>query len=146
MSVKDAVVCFSTGAVSWVAYEAFDVVTNWLHWKNPEDRISSAFLSSANGIQETVFLVFLFCIIVPVSLEVFFRGFVFEVIKRRAGLLLSVVLCNLLYAIFYGGVNEFGHAFLSGCILTIYYIKSKSLCLTVAAHSIFGAFLLIEAI
>ncbi len=74
----------------------------------------------------------------PIIEEIFFRKWIFTNLKKYTGLVLSVIITSLGFAVLHGfySLSFFVVAFLSGVLLTILYHKTESLLPSFIAHSL----------
>ncbi|MCY4625542.1 MAG: type II CAAX endopeptidase family protein [Chloroflexi bacterium] len=79
---------------------------------------------------------FVIIVIGPVAEETFFRGFVFQGIRSRLGVIGAAVLSSALFALAHGDVGLLAPAFMSGLVLTWVFVKTRCLGPAILAHSL----------
>lgn len=93
-------------------------------------------LSQSISLSKTNLFLSLFStgLIVPIGEEVFFRGFVYNIFKKRVGILLAFILSSLLFALWHGMSNLIVLYFFYGIIYIFLYESNRSLVAPIIAH------------
>ena len=79
---------------------------------------------------------FVVIVVGPVAEETFFRGFVFQGLRGRLGIVGAAVLSSALFAVVHGDLGILAPAFMSGLILTWVFVKTRCLGPAILAHSL----------
>lgn len=79
---------------------------------------------------------FVVIVVGPVAEETFFRGFLFQGLRGRFGLLGAAVLSSAFFAAAHGDVGVLAPAFMSGLVLTWVFVRTRCLGPAILAHSL----------
>ena len=79
---------------------------------------------------------FVVIVVGPVAEETFFRGFVFQGLRQRFGLVGAAALSSAFFAAAHGDAGLLAPAFMSGLILTWVFVKTRCLGPAILAHSL----------
>jgi membrane protease YdiL (CAAX protease family) len=90
------------------------------------------------GAAETAVLVAGACVVAPVVEEIFFRGFIYPVLRDRWGMLAGVVASALAFAAVHPGLPNQAATFVLGAALAALYERSGTLVAPVVAHALFN--------
>ena len=111
-----------------VAVESFDIDA-----LKPPDLPAS--IRNAEGLSRLA-AAFVVIVVGPVAEETFFRGFVFQGLRRRLGLVGAAVLSAALFATAHGDIGLLAPAFMSGLVLTWVFVRTRCLGPAILAHSL----------
>ncbi|MEM9444465.1 MAG: type II CAAX endopeptidase family protein [Verrucomicrobiota bacterium] len=104
--------------------DAQDTVQHFLTLENTEDYLS--------------FVIYA-CAIAPVLEEIFFRGFLFPIMKKRAGSLFAYLVTAILFGAVHGHLPSFIPLSFLGLVLAWLYDASGRLWLSVLLHALFNS-------
>ena len=79
---------------------------------------------------------FVIIVIGPIAEETFFRGFVFQGLRGRLGLVGAAVLSAAFFSLAHGSVGLLVPVFLSGLVLTWVFVRTRCLGPAILAHSL----------
>lgn len=82
---------------------------------------------------------FVTVICAPIIEELYFRGLLLPTLTKRFGWIVGVVGSSAFFAILHGQTNVIIYTFLLGCILSVFYIRLKSIIPGIALHMINNA-------
>ncbi|OIO37674.1 MAG: hypothetical protein AUJ75_03770 [Candidatus Omnitrophica bacterium CG1_02_49_10] len=108
-------------------------VTKLLRYTPPKQPVFDLFLeekSAAMLIYSTILVAF----IGPVLEEVFFRGFFYNALKNRFGILCSALISASLFSVLHANIVAFFSIFLLGMLLAYLYEKTGSLVSSITVH------------
>ncbi|MEC9320744.1 MAG: CPBP family intramembrane glutamic endopeptidase [Chloroflexota bacterium] len=72
---------------------------------------------------------------VPVAEEIFFRGFLLKTMLERHTVYVAIPLSSLLFALLHGRLGLIVPVFLSSVVISILFIRTRSLLPPILAHS-----------
>ena len=109
--------------------------------------IDGIFVTSAEEYRRTIELMRQFpvvsfirvCLLAPVAEEVLIRGCILNSLQNKYGLILSLVISSLLFAILHFNFVQIISAVICGLILGLLYINTGSLLVCILAHSLYNA-------
>lgn len=78
------------------------------------------------------------CIISPIAEELLMRGFALELLKKRYGIWIALIVSTLLFALLHFNMVQTLSALIPGFILGLLYLKTKSLASTILAHGLYN--------
>ena len=78
------------------------------------------------------------CIITPIAEELLMRGFALELLKKRYGIGIALIVSTLLFALLHFNMVQTLSALITGFILGLLYLKTKSLASTILAHGLYN--------
>ncbi len=107
-----------------------------LGWGTPDPPFENTDLSSP---WVTVGLAFVVVLWGPLAEEIFFRGFIFQGLIGRLGVLGAAIAGSLLFAVFHLDVKVMVPIFVTGLLLTWLYHKTGSVWSSWAAHALQNA-------
>lgn len=88
---------------------------------------------------EKSLMVFMAVLVAPVTEECFFRGFVYNILKRWNGRGLATVVSAFLFASVHGSLMQMIPLTIFGIVQCFAYEKSRSLWLPIVIHTVFNA-------
>lgn len=75
------------------------------------------------------------CVSAPIFEEIFIRGILFEAMRKKGGIYISALLCNLVFVLLhFDSINTLFY-FMIGIILTYVYIKTDSIMYCMIMHA-----------
>ena len=88
---------------------------------------------------EKIFSLFFSSIIIaPIFEEIFFRGIIYAVLKKRIGVLFSIVFSSIFFSIVHSNIYSFGVLFIVGLICAIEFERTNKIINTIFIHSQFN--------
>lgn len=78
-------------------------------------------------------------IVAPIVEEVFFRGFIFNVLKRTSGLLAAACISGLFFAAVHLSLNQTAALTIFGVVQCFLYVRTKSIIYPILLHMVFNA-------
>lgn len=84
-------------------------------------------------------IIFGMIIVAPISEELIFRGFLYNVFKKYAGATSSMIFTALLFSSIHSNIGMFLHFFLIGVSFVWLYEKTKTLWSAIIAHMIYNS-------
>ena len=78
-------------------------------------------------------------IIAPILEEIFFRKFVYRIIKKKLGFLMGAMIASLMFSVIHYNLYSFGTLFLLGIICTIKYENTGRIIHPILIHSFFNS-------
>ncbi|OLC29753.1 MAG: hypothetical protein AUH31_06125 [Armatimonadetes bacterium 13_1_40CM_64_14] len=97
--------------------------------------ILASVLRTPRSLLEVVWLLVLLCVLVPIGEEVFFRGFIYNTL-RRWGWVWAVILSSVLFAAVHLQIVHFLPILLLGVVLAVLYQRTGSLVASMAVHGV----------
>lgn len=97
-------------------------------------------VSNISAGEENVFGVICVVVLIPIFEEIFFRGIIFNELRKNISLLFSIVLQALIFALAHGNVKQGVYAFVLGIIASAAYAWTKSIWSNIAIHITFNLF------
>lgn len=91
---------------------------------------------------EMVILFLLGVVIAPVAEEIYFRGFLFPMLKKRLGLTGGIVISGVFFGLLHFDILRFLPLALGGMALAWVYHKTDSLYAPITAHGVWNALML----
>lgn len=88
---------------------------------------------------EKSLMVFMAVLVAPVTEECFFRGFIYNILKRWNGRGLASVASALMFASVHGSLIQMVPLTIFGIVQCFAYEKSRSLWLPIVIHTVFNA-------
>lgn len=82
-----------------------------------------------------IYMIMLICIIGPVLEELFFRGYVFNILKKKYNIIIGAIASSLLYMFFHDLKINFMYLFIPGLIYVYVYDKTKNILSSITVHS-----------
>jgi membrane protease YdiL (CAAX protease family) len=76
--------------------------------------------------------------IAPVIEEIFFRKFVYRIIKKKFGLFVGAIIVSLMFSVIHYNLYSFGTLFLLSIICTIKYENTGRVIYPILIHSFFN--------
>lgn len=73
-------------------------------------------------------------IIVPIIEELYFRGIVLPAVTKRFGWIIGIAGSSMIFAILHGQYNVMIYTFILGCVLSVLYIRLKSIIPGIILH------------
>lgn len=89
--------------------------------------------------QNPILVILSTVILAPIAEELIFRGLMYDRMKRYLGIPASVILTSLAFGVYHGTVIQFIYASAIGVMFALYYEKSGSLIMPIAAHAVMNA-------
>ena len=88
---------------------------------------------------EKIFLLFFSSIIIaPIFEEIFFRGIIYVVLKKRIGVFFSIILSSIFFSFVHSNIYSFGVLFVVGLICAIEFERTNKIINTIFIHSQFN--------
>lgn len=97
-------------------------------------------VSNISAGEQSIFGVICVVVLIPIFEEIFFRGLIFNELRKNINLLLSIVIQALIFALAHGNVKQGVYAFLLGIITAAAYTWTKSIWSNIAIHITFNLF------
>lgn len=97
---------------------------------------------NADSVLDRVLLTLLASVIAPVTEELIFRGYLYQVAKRYIGFLGSMILISILFALIHVSLAAFVPLFLLAILLTLSYERTGSIMAPIVMHAIFNTFMI----
>ncbi len=135
---KTKIEYFLSGIFYWIISLFIIAIWGWLL-----ETLSLDFLLPPNTAKEVLNLAFenifitviLVSIIVPISEEVFFRGFLINGLEKKFNIKYSLVISSIIFSVFHINIGSLFPTFILGFFLGYIYIKSKSIYPSIFIHS-----------
>jgi len=86
------------------------------------------------------------CLVGPVAEELFFRGVVFSVLRRRTSRAVAMLVSGAAFALMHGNPVGFPSILLLGCLLAYLYERTGSLASSLSVHILHNTFLMSSAL
>jgi membrane protease YdiL (CAAX protease family) len=86
------------------------------------------------------------CLVGPVAEELFFRGVVFSVLRRRTSCAVAMLVSGAAFALMHGNPVGFPSILLLGCLLAYLYERTGSLASSLSVHILHNTFLMSSAL
>ena len=122
-------------AISILLTAAYVIAVESAGWTSLEPPELPAAVRDAEGLSRLA-AAFVVIVVGPVAEETFFRGFVFQGLRRRLGLVGAAVVSSAFFALAHGDVGLLAPAFMSGLVLTWVFVRTRCLGPAVLAHSL----------
>lgn len=88
-------------------------------------------------------VVFSSIVIAPILEEIYFRKFVYRIIKKKIGIFFGIILSSLMFGIIHYNLYSFGTLFLLSIVCTIKYESSGQISHSILMHSFFNSIMVI---
>lgn len=87
-------------------------------------------------------------VVVPIIEELYFRGIILPAVTKRFGWIMGIAGSSMIFALLHGQYNVMIYTFILGCILSVMYIRLKSIVPGIVLHILNNAvaFILIAGI
>lgn len=93
-----------------------------------------------SGTAHRVLLVAAAVIMAPIGEEIFFRGFLYNLMRRFCGVLPAALLGGLFFGVMHGSLAQMLPLTLFGIVQCVAYEKARSLWLPISVHAVFNSF------
>lgn len=90
--------------------------------------------------QNSIIVFFIVVVFAPIFEEIFFRGFIFNHLRKNYNIILSVILQALVFGIAHLNIVQGIYAFVLGIMLALVYMYSKSILGSILVHFICNIF------
>lgn len=90
----------------------------------------------------TVLVLFLTCVVAPVSEEFFFRGMLYSALRERLGFPLAALISGVLFGVVHAGPFNWPPLVLIGIMLAYIYERTRSLLAPMVAHAVHNSFVM----
>lgn len=100
------------------------------------DKVANSILSGTQSVIGIICMI----IIVPIFEEIFFRGIIFNELRKNFNLVLSIIIEALIFALMHGNVKQGIYAFVLGVITALVYIWTDSILSNIVLHMSFNLF------
>ncbi len=148
ITFKDFLKAVYTGILGYIAFIPIlifvfiivIVVSNILNYKPQPQPIFEMFFEEKRTNVLTC-LIILISIIGPIAEETFFRGFAYNALKRRLGVISSTVVTSAVFALLHANIVGFFPIMCLGFLLTYLYEKSGSLIPSITVHIVHNSIL-----
>lgn len=97
-------------------------------------------VSNISAGERNIFGVICVVVLIPIFEEIFFRGLIFNELRKNISLLFSIVIQALIFALAHGNVKQGAYAFVLGIITAVAYTWTKSIWSNIAIHITFNLF------
>ena len=94
-----------------------------------------SYLGQGSPVLEVISVV----IVTPIAEEIFFRGCAYRLMRRKCGILISVILSSLLFGAAHGNLISLVYATSLGVILALSFESTQSVFVPILIHSSFNA-------
>jgi membrane protease YdiL (CAAX protease family) len=94
-------------------------------------------------INASFFALFSSIIIAPIIEEIYFRKFVYRIIKKKTGVFFGVIISSLMFGIIHYNIYSFGTLFLLSIVCTIKYENTGQISHSILIHSFFNTIMII---
>lgn len=150
ITLKDFLKAVYTGILGYIAFipiliSVFIIVivaSNILNYKPQPQPIFEMFFEEKRTNVLTC-LIILISIIGPIAEETFFRGFAYNALKKRLGVISSAIVTSSVFALLHANIVGFFPIMCLGLLLTYLYEKSGSLIPSITVHIIHNSILTI---
>jgi len=122
--------CFAGVVLCLIVNYPYNIL-NHLHSK---PQIFQYFVSY--NILGKVYLVFLLSIVGPLLEEIYYRGYLYNIVKKRFGVLGGVILSAFLYMFMHNFSVDILYLFLPGVIYAVVYEKTKTIWASTIVHGL----------
>jgi uncharacterized protein len=109
------------------------IITEFLKIKIPTHPIVPMILKDTS-LANILLFVFIACIIGPITEEIFFRGLLYPVIKKRVGAVLAAVVSSALFACLHFNIPLVLSIFVLGLLFSYLYERTGSLVSSITVH------------
>jgi membrane protease YdiL (CAAX protease family) len=84
----------------------------------------------------SLLMIFSILLVMPISEEVFFRGYVYVCLRRRIGILSAFLVSTVIFVVLHQGITGWIGIglFIDGCLLCIAYEKTRTLAVPITSH------------
>ncbi len=97
------------------------------------------FVPAESGGETELTLLFMICVLLgPIVEEIMFRGILLKMFGSSVGVVFSVIITSILFAVSHGGMVQIAYTFVLGLVLGIVRYKSTSLWSAIAVHMSFN--------
>ena len=79
------------------------------------------------------------CLFAPIAEEILIRGFLFNGLQNRHGVIVALIVSTILFALLHFNFGQTLSAIISGAIIGFLYIKTNSLFCCILAHSLYNS-------
>lgn len=132
---KNIIIGIIGGIVLWIICSLVNEVVKIFAGSIPvHPYIQKLNISKSSSIKYII--LFSLVLLTPIAEEIFFRGFVFTVFKKRYGRFIGIIASSILFMIFHFQILWFAQILIVGICLAILFEYSCSLVSVVIAHSI----------
>ncbi|PJI09786.1 MULTISPECIES: CPBP family intramembrane glutamic endopeptidase [Clostridium] len=100
------------------------------------DKVANSILSGTQSVIGIICMI----IIAPIFEEIFFRGIIFNELRKNFNLVLSIIIEALIFALMHGNVKQGIYAFVLGVITALVYIWTDSILSNIVLHMSFNLF------
>lgn len=97
-------------------------------------------IMSNSGTAQRVLLVAAAVIMAPIGEEIFFRGFLYNLMRRFCGVWSAALLGGLFFGVMHGSLAQMLPLTLFGLVQCLAYEKARSLWLPISVHAVFNGF------
>ena len=127
----------SVGMVAKGVFAIANLLVVALTGQQPLTPATVLWLSPGTPVAARVAVIAELCILIPVAEELFFRGFVFGVLRTRYHLIVALLVTNIWFAAVH--LDSVVGAFLFGIVLSLVYECTRSLAAPVVGHATYNA-------
>jgi membrane protease YdiL (CAAX protease family) len=92
-----------------------------------------------DSVTDRILLTLLAAVIAPVTEELIFRGYLYQVAKRYMGFLASMILVSILFSLIHVSLAASVPLFLLAILLTLSYERTGSIMTPIIMHAIFNS-------
>jgi hypothetical protein len=124
------------GLIIWPVLAALDVAMSWVVGEGSIAQPLLSRLDTAKNASDYIAVFASGVLLTPVAEEIFFRGFVYHLLRKQHRLIFSIVLTNLLFFVVHVSPWWFIQIFSVGVLLTLVYEYSRSLVRVIIAHAV----------
>lgn len=117
------------------------LLVNLFHYEPPPQPIFEIFIEESSPIFLALSAIFV-TLLGPIIEELFFRGFFYQALKRRLGVLQAAFLSAVVFSLLHTNVVGFLPIFVLGLLLVYLYEKSGSLVPSIAVHVVHNSIML----
>lgn len=112
----------------------------WLHecTGTPCQQDIISVLINSDNLTVRICLIFLAVVVAPIAEECFFRGFLYNILKKSSGKVVAALLSSFLFAALHTSLVQFVPLFIFALLQCRLYEKSRTLVAPVTAHFLFN--------
>ncbi|MEI8345377.1 MAG: CPBP family intramembrane glutamic endopeptidase, partial [Candidatus Omnitrophota bacterium] len=116
-----------------MCFMVLSVILQRMAYEPPPQKVVQIYLSNSNDNFLAVLTVFV-AVVGPALEEIFFRGFIYRVFRKRLGVFWGIAISAAIFALIHFNLVAAVPIFLLGVFLAVLYYRTGSLAAPIAAH------------
>jgi len=130
--------CILMGIILIIIVDLLYEMTTFLFGASPINNTFTCMIKNASSLKEYLIIFLNYCILAHFAEEIYFRGFVYTILRKNLNMLLSVIICSILFALSHIDPWLIVPIFIFSIVLTLLFEYSKSLVAPIIIHLMFN--------